>query len=47
MPLILTCGDMEKWLFSKEEAVRLLDRHFDQLQRKKSMQEEYRQMSLF
>lgn len=47
MPLILTRGDMEKWLFSKEEAVRLLDRHFDQLQRKKSMQEEYRQMSLF
>lgn len=47
MPLILTYGNMEKWLFSKEEAVRLLDVHFDQLQRKKSIQEEYRQMSLF
>lgn len=47
MPLILTRGDMEKWLFSKDEAVRLLDRHFDKLQRKKSMQEEYQQMSLF
>ena len=47
MPLILTRGDVEKWLFSKEEAVRLLDRHFDKLQRKKSVQEEYRQMSLF
>ncbi len=47
MPLILTRDDMEKWLFSKEEAVRLLDRHFDKLQREKSMQEEYRQMSLF
>ena len=47
MPLILTRGDMEKWLFSTEEAVRLLDGHFDKLQRKKSMQEEYRQMSLF
>ena len=47
MPVILTHGDMEKWLFSKEEAVRLLDGHFDKLQRKKSMQEEYRQMSLF
>lgn len=47
MPLILTHDDMEKWLFSKEEAVRLLDGHFDKLQRKKSMQKEYRQMSLF
>ena len=47
MPLILTRSDMEKWLFSKAEAVKLLDRHFEQLQRKKSMQEEYRQMSLF
>lgn len=47
MPLILTYGDLEKWLFSREEAVRLLDGHFDKLQRKKSMQEEYQQMSLF
>lgn len=47
MPLILTRGDLEKWLFSKEEAVRLLNRHFDKLQRKRSMQEEYQQMSLF
>lgn len=47
MPVILTHSDIEKWLFSKEEAVRLLDGHFDKLQRKKSMQEEYRQMSLF
>ena len=47
MPLILTHDDMEKWLFSKEKAVRLLDRHFDKLKRKKSVQEEYRQMSLF
>lgn len=47
MPLILTYGDMEKWLFSKEEAVGLLNRHFDKLQRKKSMQEGYQQMSLF
>lgn len=47
MPLILPRGDMEKWLFSKEEAVRLLDGHFDKLQRKKSMQEGYQQMSLF
>lgn len=47
MPLILTGGDIEKWLFSKEEAVRLLDRHFDRLRRKKSDGEEYRQLSLF
>ena len=47
MPLIITRDDMEKWLFSKEEAVRQLDGHFDKLQKKKSVQEEYRQMSLF
>ncbi len=46
MPLILTRSDMEKWLFS-QKAVRLLDRHFDKLQRKKSMQERYQKMSLF
>jgi len=47
MPLILTRGDIEKWLFSKEEAAGLLDGHFDRLQRKRSVQEGYQQMSLF
>ncbi len=47
MPVILNLGDIEKWLFSKEDAVRLLDGHFEKLQRKKSMQEGYQQMSLF
>lgn len=47
MPLILSGSDIEKWLFSKEEAVRLLNSHFDRLQRKKSDEEEYRQLSLF
>ena len=41
MHLILTRDDMEKWLFSKEEAARLLNRHFDKLQRQKSIQEGY------
>ena len=47
MPVILDAGDIEKWLFSKEEAGRLLDGHFEKLRRKKSVQEEYQQMSLF
>ena len=46
-PLILTGGDIEKRLFSKEEAARLLDRHFERLRRKKSDGEKYRQLSLF
>lgn len=41
MPLILTRDDTEKWLFSKEDAMRLLNRHFDKLQRQKSIQEGY------
>ncbi len=47
MPLILTAGDMERWLFSGEEAVKLLDSHFKKLQRRRSEGEEYRQLSLF
>lgn len=47
MPLILTAGDIEKWLFSREEAGRLLDSHFEGLRRKRSDSEEYRQLSLF
>lgn len=47
MPLILMAEDIEKWLFSKEEAVKLLDSHFEKLKRKKSDQEEYGQMSMF
>lgn len=45
MPLILSRDDMRKWLFSKEEAVKLLIGHFTDLQ--KMSQEDYRQMSLF
>lgn len=47
MPVILKSDDIQKWLFSKEEAENLLDRHFENLKRKKSVQEEYQQMSLF
>lgn len=47
MPLILKAADREKWLFSREEAAKLLDSHFEKLRRKKSGQEEYIQMSLF
>lgn len=44
MPVILRTGDMEKWLFSVQEADRLLHGHFQELQRRKSG-EEYSQMS--
>lgn len=47
MPVILTADEIEKWLFSREEAVKLLDSHFDKLQKRKSSQKEYRQLSLF
>lgn len=47
MPLILTRSDLERWLFSKEEAVRLLNGHYEELQRKKSIQEGYQQLTLF
>lgn len=47
MPLILTAGDIEKWLFSREEAEKLLNSHFEKLKRKRGDQEEYRQLSLF
>ena len=39
MPLLLTGGDIEKWLFSRKEA--------DRLQRRRSGGEEYRQLCLF
>lgn len=45
MPVILRPGDVEKWLFSPKEAEKLLDSHFQELQRKKSGGEEYGQMS--
>lgn len=47
MPVILDMDDIPKWLFSQAEAENLLGRHFDRLERKRSVQEEYRQMSLF
>lgn len=47
MPLILTHQDIEKWLFSKEEADKLLNSHFLQLECRKSNQGEYSQMSWF
>jgi len=47
MPLILHRDELEKWLFSKEEAEKLLNRHFDELQRRKSGDGGYQQMSLF
>lgn len=45
IPVILRPGDVEKWLFSPKEAEKLLDSHFQELQRKKSGGEEYGQMS--
>lgn len=47
MPLILRREDMENWLFSETEARKLLDRHFEELQRQESEPQEYRQISLF
>lgn len=47
MPVILDMDDISKWLFSKTEAANLLGGHFYRLERKRSVQEEYRQMSLF
>lgn len=47
MPLLLSGGDIEKWLFSRDEADRLLSSSFDRLQRRRSGGEEYRQLSLF
>lgn len=45
MPLILHRKDMERWLFSQEEAVKLLKKYYKELERKEK--EEYHQMSLF
>ena len=47
MPLILRPGEREKWLFSEAEACRLLDSQFEDLQRRKSEEEGYRQMTIF
>lgn len=47
MPVILAQEDIEKWLFSGADAVRLLDRHFLEFERLRSDPEEYVQMNLF
>lgn len=47
MPLILHREEMEAWLFSEAEAQKLLDRHFTELQRRKSEAGGYQQMRLF
>lgn len=47
MPLILRKEEMGGWLFSEEEVVKLLNSHFADLQRERSDEEEYWQMSLF
>lgn len=44
MPLILYEQELEKWLFSKEEAERLLACHYKELEKRGN--EEYHQMSL-
>lgn len=45
MPLILYKKDMEKWLFSKEEAEKLLESHYKELEKRGN--EEYHQMIFF
>lgn len=47
MPLILRKEDMEVWLFSKQDAEKLLDSHFTKLRRQKSEPGGYLQMRLF
>lgn len=47
MPLILNEDDIGKWLFSREEAERLLENHFKELRKVRSGKEMYQQMSLF
>ena len=47
MPLILRPEEREKWLFSEAEACRLIDSQFEDLQRRKSEAEGYRQMTIF
>lgn len=47
MPVIIQADQTEKWLYSKEDAVKLLLEHCDALQRIKSTEDEYEQMSLF
>ncbi len=44
MPLILHRNDMEKWLFSRPEAVKLLESHYMELE--KYSEEGYHQMDL-
>ena len=44
MPLIRYKKDMGKWLFSKEDAKKLLESHYKELE--KRGEEEYHQMSL-
>ena len=44
MPLILYKTDMGKWLFSKEEAEKLLESHYKELEKRGN--KEYQQMSL-
>ena len=44
MPLILYEKDMEKWLFSRKEAEKLLESHYKELEKRGN--EEYQQMSL-
>ncbi len=47
MPLILKRKDIEKWLFSRSEAIRLLKSYFEDLEKRDINQEKYQQMSLF
>ncbi len=45
MPLVLHKEDLGKWLFSRDEAVKLLDSHYGELEKKTG--ESYLQMTLF
>lgn len=47
MPVIIEETDITKWLFSKEEATKMLERSCSDLQRKRNVREQYEQLSLF
>lgn len=47
MPLILKKEDLESWLFSQTEAVKLLAGHFRELKKAQHAKETYQQISLF
>ena len=47
MPVIIRSEQMKKWLYAKEEAESMLQEQFHELQRQRSRETEYEQLSFF